>query len=578
MPRRSDLLSERLILPHFNSLWIVREAVKTLAQSKKWLDDSSFIRLLNEKGVIRGTDSRRARNIFEAALYLGLVRRQAIESRKFEYTVTDDGRSLENCAGDFPSTNMEENVFLKSLRYFKVPNAAQYQEPSRFKTIYQHKRVRPFLLLLKALRFAQLNNIKPDLVTASVAVYANNEQDSTISTLVRHVHLKFERPDTSKAPFRDCHTLVSWGRQLGLLKGEGNYSLTDQGVSFLQVVEKESPIWWIDSTIQEFIALSILKEVQEKGVESVSLPQLVVEVDKATEELAVFKSKREVDFLNLGSISVVNGEAKLKTPISINIASDVPFEHQDKMSNLVSDAAQRLFKLPTEVEVLKKRVKELEIELSKRREQSAPSASVNLPKVDELPLLAKFDPEIIQKYGGQTLVATEFEKRVSYIFQLLNYDVVELGHKTKEIAPDAILINRYTSLLRSGPTEAIFIECKASKQPYSFGTHDVREIQDYVERWYEKCLKEYMALPTVVVLVGGDFASEVTKRALELEKKLYNMRLVFLTARVLLSLTKQFVKNPAGFDQHTKAHFFKKLADDAHRLNAPLAMSKSTLS
>jgi hypothetical protein len=99
-----------------------------------------------------------------------------------------------------------------------------------------------------------------------------------------------------------------------------------------------------------------------------------------------------------------------------------------------------------------------------------------------------------------------------------------------------------------------------------------------VERWYEKCLKEYMALPTVVVVVGGDFASEVTKRALELEKKLYNMRLVFLSAGMLLALTKQFVKNPAGFDQHTRAHFFKKLVEDSHRLNAPLATSRSTLS
>jgi hypothetical protein len=563
-------LAERLILPHFNSLWIAREAVKTLAQSKKWLDDSSLVRLLNEKGVIRGTDSRRARNIFEAALYLGLVKRRTIKSRKFEYTVTDDGRSLENCAGDFPSSNMEKNLFIRSLRYFKVPNAAQYQEPSRFKTIYQHKRVRPFLLLLKALKFAQLNGIRPDLVTASVAVYANNEQDSTISTLVKHVHLKFEKPDTSKAPFRDCHTLVSWGRQLGLVKGEGDYCLTDQGDSFLQQVEKETPVWWIDSTIQEFIALTILREVEEKGVKSVSLPQLAVEVDKATEEIAVFKSKREIDFRNLNSISVANGEAKLKTPISINIASDVPFEHQDKMSSLISEAAQHLFRLPVEVETLQKRIKELETELAKRKEQPAPSTSVNLPEVDELPFLAKFDPKIVQKYGGQTLVATEFEKRVSYIFQLLNYDVIELGHKTREIAPDAILINRYASLLRSGPNEAIFIECKASKQPYSFGAHDVREIQDYVDRWFGKCLKEYMAVPTVVVVVGADFASEVIKRATELEKKLYNMRIVFLSAATLLSLARQFVKNPSGFDQNAKAYFFRKLAEDAHKTSAQL--------
>jgi hypothetical protein len=138
-------------------LWILREAVKTLAKSKKWLDDKSLIKLLNEQGIIRGVDARRARNIYEAALYLALVRRRAVKSRKFEYTVTEYGSVLEEFSGDFPSTNQEKDVFVRALRYFKVPNAAQYQEPNRFKTIYQHKRVRPFFVLLKALEFARLN-------------------------------------------------------------------------------------------------------------------------------------------------------------------------------------------------------------------------------------------------------------------------------------------------------------------------------------------------------------------------------------------------------------------------------------
>ncbi len=578
MVRANSLLRERLILPHFNSLWIVRESVKVLAETSQWLDDSSLVKLLNGRGVIRGTDPRRARNIYEAGLYLGLVKRRVLESRKFEYTVTNDGRSLEKCAGpDFPCSEIERNVFLKSLRYFKIPNAAQYQEPSRFKTIYQHKRVRPFLLLLKALDFALRNRYKPNLVTASVAIYANDETSGTISKLVKHVHSTFERPDTSKAPFRDAHTLVSWGRQLGLLHGEGLYEITDEGSKFLKIVGEERPVWWIDSTIQEFVALSTLKEVHEREIGSVSFSQLAVEVEKIVKELAIFKSKSELILSELPSISVIGDEVKLKTPVSINIASDVPFEHQEKMLSLISDCTTRLSKLPAEIEILRKRVKELEIELARQKEQLSKGVSVDMPQVDELPLLATFDHEVMHKYGGQTTVATEFEKRVCYVFQLLNYDIVELGHKTKEIAPDAILVNKYPSLLKTGPNEAIFIECKASKQPYKFSRHDVREIQDYVERWYGKCLKEYMAVPTALIIVGGQFVAEVVKRSSEVEKRLYNMGLIFVNAEMLVSLIKRFMKDPRSFNHETKAYLFNKLVKEAHRQNAPLANSKEAL-
>lgn len=577
MVRRRTLPRERLILPHFNSLWIVRESAKVLAKTNRWLDDDSLVKLLNKRNVIRGTDPRRARNIYEAALYLGLVQRRAVESKKFEYTVTNEGRSLEKCDGDFPSSEHERNVFLRSLRYFKVPNASQYQEPSRFKAFYQHKRVRPFFLLLKALEFARKHKLKGDLVTASVAVYANDESPSTISALVKYVHSRFERPDTSRAPFRDAHTLVSWGRQVGLLHGEGVYELTDQGIKFLQMLERERPIWWIDSSIEEFIALSILQEAQKRGVESVIFSQLVVEVDKIIQELALFKSKTGLNLSNLALISVENNKTALKVPVSISIASDVPFEHQKRMLNLLHKVTTRLCKPIPEIEILRGRVKELKTELARYKEQSIKGVFAALPRVEELPLLATFDDEVLEKYGGQTLVATEFEKGVWYVFQLLNYDVVELGHKTKEIAPDAILINKYPSLLRTGPNEAIFIECKASKDPYKFPRHDVREIQDYTERWYERCLREYMAVPTAVVIVGGHFVAGVIKRASDLEKRLYSMGMVFVNAEMLVSLLRHFIKSPKIFDEQTKAIFFKNLVKAAHRQNAPPRIFKGKL-
>lgn len=575
MVRTKNLLRERLILPHFNSLWIVRESVKVLAGTKQWLDDDSLVKLLNKRGIIRGTDPRRARNIYEAALYLGLVQRRSVESRKFEYTVTSEGRSLEKCDGDFPSSEHERNVFLRSLRYFKVPNAAQYQEPSRFKTIYLHKRVRPFLLLLKALEFAHKHEFRRDLVTASVAVYANDETVGTISALMRQIHSRFKKPDTSRAPFRDAHTLVSWGRQVGLLRPrEGVYELTKQGTKFLRALQRERPIWWVDSSIEEFIALIILQKTKERGVESLSFSQLALEVEKMVQELAIFKSKTGFDLSSLASISVKNDKATLEDPVSISISSDVPFEHQERMQKLVSGAITRLYKPSPEIEMLKSRVEELQAELARYKEQLAKGVSAILPQIEELPLLATFDTSALEKYGGQTIVATKFEERVWYAFQLLNYDVIELGHKTKEIAPDAILVNKYPSLLKTGPNEAIFIECKSSKGPYKFPRHDVREVRDYTERWYDICLREYMAVPTAVVVVGGHFVLGVTKRALDLEKRLYNMGIVFLNAEMLVSLIRQFIKNPKSFDEQAKAVFFKKLVEDAHRQNAPLKVSK----
>lgn len=574
MVRKRNFFQDRLILPHFNSLWIVRESVKILAQTKQWLDDNSLVKLLNKRNVIRGTDPRRARNIYEAALYLGLVQRRAVESRKFEYTVTGEGRSLEKCDGDFPSSRHERNVFLRSLRYFKVPNAAQYQEPSRFKTVYLHKRVRPFFLLLKALEFANKHKFKADLVTASVVVYANDETSDTISTLMRQIHKRFKKPNTSRAPFRDAHTLVSWGRQVGLLRGEGVYELTDQGAKFFQVLQRERPIWWVDSSIEEFIALLILQKAQERGVESVPLTQLTLEVEKIIQELAIFKSKTEFDLFSLPLISVEDDKANLERPVSISIVSDVPFKHQERILRLVLEATKRLYKPSPEIEILRSRVKKLEAELATYKEKLARGVPSPIPQIEELPLLATFKPSTLEKYGGQTTVAAKFETRVWYAFQLLNYDVIELGHKTKEIAPDAILINKYPSLLKTGPNEAIFIECKSSKEPYKFPRHDVREVQDYAERWYERCLREYMAVPTAVVVVGGHFIPQVIKRALALEKRLYNMGIIFMKAEMLVSLVRQFIENPRSFDEQAKAILFKKLVEYAHRQNAPLEVFK----
>jgi hypothetical protein len=498
-----------------------------------------------------------------------------LRKREFEYTATDDGRLLEECSGDFPCSESERQIFLKSLRYFKIPNAAQYQEPSRFKTMYQHKRIRPLFVLLKAFELAPRLGFKSDLVTASVPIYANTESPTLISRLIKQVHSKFKRAETSKAPFRDANTLVSWGRQLGLLHGEGIYEITDEGNKFLQQLEQEKPIWWIDSAIQEFIALTVMDEAKRRDIELISFSQLAIEVEKIAKKLAVFKSKSEHGLSELSSISVENDKANLMISVSINIASDVPFEHQEKMVGLISDSLGRLSQVPTEIEVLRRRVKELEAEIAKQREQAARAVIVDMPQIDELPLLATFDSSVIRKYGGQTLVAAEFENRVNYVLQLLNYDVIELGHKTKEIAPDSILLNKYPSLSKTGPNEAIFIECKASKQPYTFSRHDIREIQDYVERWYEKCLKEYMAVPSTLFIVSGKFVSGVAKRSSELEKKLYNIALVFVEVEMLVKLAKQFMKNPSGFNQDIKANFFKRLVKDTHQRNAPIVDSKT---
>jgi len=553
---KKDLLQNRLILPHFNRLWIVREAVKILLEAKRWLDDSSLIKLLNKHDIIRGQDPRRARNIYEAALYLGFVKRRAVKKGKFEYTASSEGTPLAKFSDDFPCSNVEKQIFTKSLENFKVPNAAQYQEPSRFKGIYQFKRVRPFFVLLKSLYIAQKKDLECDIVTATVPMYANDEKDYTIHNLLVEVKSRFKEVDTSRAPFRDALTLLSWGRQLGLLKGEGLYELTPIGLQLLHKLEKEIPIWWVDSSIDEFVTLLVLGRLSELEVSELGVPELQGAVSSIIKRLSVLRYKGGVDLSNMPLVSVRNDIAALKSPIAINVAVDVPFEHQAIIEEELPKTLQLLRTPEMEAHLLRERVKELEEEIAQLRKQTIEIPAA--PTLEELPFLATLDDSLLAKYG-QTGATMEFEKRVWYIFNLLNYDVQRLGHTTKEVAPDAIVINKYPAILKIGPNEAIFVECKASKRPYDLPRHDIREIADYSEQWFQRCLKEYMAVPQKIFIIAGRFSPHVKDRAQKLEEGLLGMKIAFIEAETLVSLAQKFLKNPVAFDTQAKSTLFDSL-------------------
>jgi len=83
-----------------------------------------------------------------------------------------------------------------------------------------------------------------------------------------------------------------------------------------------------------------------------------------------------------------------------------------------------------------------------------------------------------------------------------------------------------------------------------------------------------MAVPAAIMVVGGHFVSGVTKRAFNLEKRLYNMGVFFVDAQMLVSLVRQFIKNPGSFDEQEKATFFKRLVEYAHRQKTPLKVLK----
>ena len=60
-----------------------------------------------------------------------------------------------------------------------------------------------------------------------------------------------------------------------------------------------------------------------------------------------------------------------------------------------------------------------------------------------------------------------------------------------------------------------------------------------------------------------------------MEKRLYNMGIVFMDARMLVSIVKQFITSPRSFDEYIKATFFKAMVQYAHRRRLPLKIFKS---
>jgi len=558
MGKRKDLLQHRLILPHFNRLWILRESVKILLQANRWLDDSSLIKLLNKNNIIRGRDARRARNIYEAALYLGFVKRRTVKGRKFEYTSSTEGVPLAEFSNDFPCSTQELQIFVKSLERFKIPNATQYQEPSRFKEYYQLKRVRPFFVLLKSLQLAQMRNFECDIVTATVPMYANDEGERTIYDLLVEVKSRLKNVDTSRAPFRDALTLLSWGKQLDLLKGEGLYEMTSAGHELLSKLQQETPVWWVDSSIDEFLNLLVLCKLGDYEIREIGVSELQGAISRISKRLSVLRYKGGVDLSNMPLVSLKDDKAMLKSPVSIDVVTDVPFDHQSIIEEELMKTIKLLKTPEMEAHLLRERVKELEAEIARLRKQTVEIPAA--PTLEELHLLATLDDSLRTRYG-QTGAAMEFEKRVWYIFNLLNYDVQRLGHRTKEVAPDAIVINKYPATLKIGPNEAVFIECKASKQPYDLPRHDIREISDYSEQWFQRCLKEYMAVPQKIFIIAGRFAPHVRSRAQKLEESLLGMKIGFIEAKALASLAKEFLENPVAFDTQAKSRLFKKLLE-----------------
>jgi|GEM_PF-4770369 len=548
------LLERKLIMPHFNSLNILRESIKILAASKEWINDDQLIARLNQYGIVHGRDPRRARNIYEASLFFGLADRKKIAG-EMRYHVSEAGLQLTRYSGEFRPSGEEQQFFITRLQQFKIPNAAMYEEPSMFKEYYLQKRIRPLYVLLESIHVANSLGIKPDLRVAVTSVLAEKEDIKHIRTLMKNIISQFKRFNSNKTPFRDAFTLLSWCRQLGLIN---EFTLTDLGTQVLGSMRSTKPIWWVDVPMECFTILLLLDHARKEGVTKIDSEHVIAVTSEIVRQIAYFK--KFADLSTLPHIRLEENTVEVAYPIAADLYVDVPYRHRTAITNWITNSLRKI-KVGYPKTELEERISLLAQEnerLRKELEKAQSEKPFVMEIVKELVLLARRDKEVIEKFGSGH-VPNEFEKCVWYLFNLLNFDVIELGHKTREPAPDAIVINRYPTLLKQGPAEAVFVECKASESPYRLGRTDIREIEDYIEMRFSDTISSRAAVPKILIIISSAFANNLSKRVIYLESKLYGMKVILVEAVAFAQIINLFISEPNHFNEGLKAQLFQRL-------------------
>lgn len=167
------------------------------------------------------------------------------------------------------------------------------------------------------------------------------------------------------------------------------------------------------------------------------------------------------------------------------------------------------------------------------------------------PELLKFIPPVVQnliELSGNESHALDFEKKVNLVFQMLGFEVSEYGQGTGR-KPDGIAKdnqNRY----------AILIDAKSRKDSYKMGTED-RKFIEYIKTFSDSLIKSGFS-KRYFIIVSSKFDS-LPKKAIENIKLETQVPVTFITAKLLLKVLANKIKEPRLFDLNK---FQKLLVED----------------
>jgi len=538
----SDLAQRKVIMPHFNDLVIVREAISELEKSPQGLTDDKLVGALHKRGVIPGTDPRRGRNIFEAALYLGLVRRKV--NRELLYYASPLGKELLLLKGQREKlTGPEKEFFADRAIRFKIPNATHYQEPllvrerirTRFKHFYLTKRVRPFAVFMKSVTSIGGGIHRDDFVKlATAAMLCEDESSQSMTEAKKEIDRIASKHgiDESMSPFRDGQVLTSWSEQLGLFqRDKDEFTITDFGNEILKEIENAIPVWWLDlsATHHATILLTLLQARSQ--MQKISLKEL--EQAFAT-NLSVPNISDDLRELARYGVMTEGGEVALVRDPLFELEYDVPEQAHVLVRGQVTAITNSL-------------TKKVAVFAPKPVVRPTPEVRIAYSVVPqellEIPMLASRNVEMLDKYGEKE-VSDTFEDRVYKAFGFLGFEVMQLGHlRPWRSLPDSAILDSSPLWARQTPY-AVLTDCKSSERPYGLSKADGRAISEYIEQSYDKLILDRFLLK-YFLLIGPNFVSDIGDKLAEIEgARRYGVHVVAFEAEALMRLVELHAQTP----------------------------------
>ncbi len=158
----------------------------------------------------------------------------------------------------------------------------------------------------------------------------------------------------------------------------------------------------------------------------------------------------------------------------------------------------------------------------------------------DAPDFMSYVPPIVQHLEAQSFDESrslEFEKKVNVAFQLLGFEIENMGQGTGR-NPDGIAKDRENHY-------AILIDAKARKEKYSLGTED-RKFIEYIKKFVPSLKKD--GYESFYFLVVSSEFSSISTVAMNNIFRETNVKISFISAKNLVRLVADKIQNPRKSD------------------------------